>query len=1513
MDPLAEDVQVEPGAGGLEVARRAVDDEGDVAADRDAGDTHGHVDADRGLHPGRRDDQRRRAVLGDRRGRRTAAEDEGEVASVDGEDRASGGVGAAGDGEVAGQRLAEHGELEAGADDPDGRPGVDRQRRGDARHGEGLGDVAAGRVQLGRQGSRDRDTGYGERHRARDGGGQPGAGQQDQGGALAQPQDAGEVEGDVGGGHLDDRGGRRGRDLLEREVAGEHLAGHGEAEAGRLEAQVGAAGQAECRRGRGVDGQPERPGGGDPGGQHERDLAGDPAGQTGRADDQRAGAVGQRDAVPVRHQLEADPAEDDGGRGRRALHGDVGGDRLAEDGQGDGGAVETEEGPGGEVEAGGRGPDREALVHRGRAGVQRQRDAGAEGDAGDVQRQVAGDPTGHAGRPEEQEALAVAQAGRPEVEGDPGEAEDGVAPGRPVDRDVGGERLPEDPDGRGRHGDRVDPGGEVDLDRVGRAALERRGAVHGGAGVVPANGDGAAQGDAVHTDEGDGAGGGDGVRRGRAGHLDDADRGVADQYAGGQRVEAAVGEERRAAADEDPQALAGEGAAAGAAALRGQRALDAEEAADVEGGVGDRDVEDGGGARVRELHRDRAAAHLELLVDRDVAGVHADEHLAAGGDAREGAVQLGVEDAGQSPGAAGRREHEAAGAVGQRSRSGRDGDVGEREPGHGAATVQGEVAGEAVAVDAQHGADDLDAGAAPVEGEGDAGRVGGGAEGGGVELRAAERDPAGGAGRGRGQRAGGAHDDEHAVDVQEVVAAGPGVLGQRDGQRADPGGVVRRGQAEVGPQGEAAGEQRGAGNRDAGGPAGDRHAGAGRAHGQPRDVQRRGAGQGQAGERPAGEHDRGTGVVEGEHPVAEVEGRVRDGDRRRRAGRRDHQVSGEVLAGHVDLQPGAGEGQRAGARVGGGVEVDGEGAAQRDVRDAHGDVAAEAAGVRRPGGGEAAGAVGERDAGQGERGVVEGDAQADRAGAVEGPGEAEVGVHGEAGDGEVEAADLHGDLACGRVDVDADRRAGGEADAARVRGDLGREAADEAAGAEADGAVAVGDGEQATERGADLGEGQRAADAAVGGDRAADRHPAAEGDPADGEGRVGRGERERRGRRGGVQAQGEDAAVEGGARDRERDGAGQRAGRADPGRPDREGARAAGEGQERRTACPEGGPQVAHRDREPARGEVGDRDVGGEGLAEHAQGQAGGADVTRRRGGEDHGHRAGPDGDGLGDGADGVVADADGAAQGDVLEADEGRGAGDVDGVRRAVADESDGRVGDDHAAGDRVALAVGQRQRSVAEEHGQAGAAEVVAAGGVVVRPADGALDRDRPEVEAPAEREGEDVALVAAEDDVHRGAGRVDGGVDRCVGGVPAHRGGGAADGAGEVARDAGRGDHDRPGAGGQVHPALEGGGEPGDRGVRRPPAVRSTKVPAVMLPSEPRVIVEPTVTDSDIEVVAPVVSKPTVTVVPLTENEPRLTLTAALSVPLRPAGEIVTSKVPELIVAALPKEMLNPLAES
>ena len=179
--------------------------------------------------------------------------------------------------------------------------------------------------------------------------------------------------------------------------------------------------------------------------------------------------------------------------------------------------------------------------------------------------------------------------------------------------------------------------------------------------------------------------------------------------------------------------------------------------------------------------------------------------------------------------------------------------------------------------------------------------------------------------------------------------------------------------------------------------------------------------------------------------------------------------------------------------------------------------------------------------------------------------------------------------------------------------DLGREAAHEASGAEADGAVAVRDGEQATERGADLGEGQGAADAAVGGDRAADRHPAAEGDAADGEGGVGGREREGRGGRGGVQAQGEDTAVEGGARDREGDRAGERAGRADPGRSDREGACAAGEGQERRAACAEGGPQVAHRDGQAARGQVGDGDVGGERLAEHAQGQAGGADVTRGR------------------------------------------------------------------------------------------------------------------------------------------------------------------------------------------------------------------------------------------------------------------------------------------------------------
>ena len=75
----------------------------------------------------------------------------------------------------------------------------------------------------------------------------------------------------------------------------------------------------------------------------------------------------------------------------------------------------------------------------------------------------------------------------------------------------------------------------------------------------------------------------------------------------------------------------------------------------------------------------------------------------------------------------------------------------------------------------------------------------------------------------------------------------------------------------------------------------------------------------------------------------------------------------------------------------------------------------------------------------------------------------------------------------------------------------------------------------------------------------------------------------------------------------------------------------------------------------------------------------------------------------------------------------------------------------------------------------------------------------------------------------------------------------------------------------------------------------------------------IVEPPVTDSDIEGVAPVVSKPTVTVVPSDRERAEVDATAALSVPLRPAGEIVTSKVPELIVAALPKAMLNPLAES
>src|SRR4029079_17559587 len=110
---------------------------------------------------------------------------------------------------------------------------------------------------------------------------------------------------------------------------------------------------------------------------------------------------------------------------------------------------------------------------------------------GDVEREVAGDAAGHAGRPEHQETLAGAQAGRSEVEGDPGEAEDRVAGDGPVDAEVGGEGLPEDADGRGRDGDRVDTGREVDLDRVDGTALEGGGAVHGIARVVPAHGDGA--------------------------------------------------------------------------------------------------------------------------------------------------------------------------------------------------------------------------------------------------------------------------------------------------------------------------------------------------------------------------------------------------------------------------------------------------------------------------------------------------------------------------------------------------------------------------------------------------------------------------------------------------------------------------------------------------------------------------------------------------------------------------------------------------------------------------------------------------------------------------------------------------------------------------------------------------------------------------------------------------------------------------------------------------------------
>ena len=106
-----------------------------------------------------------------------------------------------------------------------------------------------------------------------------------------------------------------------------------------------------------------------------------------------------------------------------------------------------------------------------------------------------------------------------------------------------GEGLPEHADGRAGEGDRVGRRSAKST-WTGSAVLPAMAMVwsHGVAGGVHAHGDGAAEGDAVDADEGDGAAGARRRTSWWSRHLDEADRGVAEQHAGGQRVDAAVRE-----------------------------------------------------------------------------------------------------------------------------------------------------------------------------------------------------------------------------------------------------------------------------------------------------------------------------------------------------------------------------------------------------------------------------------------------------------------------------------------------------------------------------------------------------------------------------------------------------------------------------------------------------------------------------------------------------------------------------------------------------------------------------------------------------------------------------------------------------------------------------------------------------------------------------------------------------------------------------------------------------------
>ena len=1399
-EDLTHDRDLDAGARHPHVAPLGVEIQRKLAAEADA--RHGEIDiaGDGGRHAGRAERQRGGRARGLREGgrRSPAAQHEREVLGGHVERRPAG-RGAAHDRQVAGEGLAEHGEGQILADDADVRALLELERRRDAGDGEGLGDGRGGDgVELDRQIPADLDLRDVEGDDAADRAGETVGTHQQERGAIGEGQHAAaEGESHVAGGDLEERAAGAGH-LLERDVAAQGLTRDGEQEALRVEAQVRAARQCDHdglarhlealvhRAGAGVEGEADLAAGADARRQVQRDEAREAAGHAAGGDHQESRAVDQSHSRSRGPEREAHPREADGGDGlacqrRTPLDHDVARQGLAEHVDRDGRALEAQVGAGGQVDAD-RGPvERDRLGHRDAGRVDRHGETGAERDARHGQRQRPLDAAGHPGRRHQQQAGSVGQRGRAEVERDVREGQGQVAGGVLAHRQVGGERLAHQTHGDVGEGERRGLArGDVDHDGSIGAAGDLDGLVDVGPGAVVADGDGADQGHAVDAEDGHGAGGDHGVRVGRCPLLD-ADGRLGHQHADSQRADRAVRHEGRALPDEDAQALAREDAA-----REGDAALDGDEVADLQREVGDREVEDGlAGARLLESDRQLAAAHRDRLAHGLAGAVDAHVHGGAGVEAALGDLQVAAEEACD---AGADDDHGALAAADDVLGAVVDGDLGEGQHGGGGGAYDREAAGEGEAADPQHHGVEGDGDQIPVEHQGG----GAGRE---AETRI-EGDPeqgeaSAGALRRRGERAADSVDGEDSRDVEEIDRVALRVR-ERDLQGAGTRGVDGAHHRDVGVHLEAAGVERRSGDRDREGARcqADRR---GAGEHEARHVERYIAADGDRGDAARGSGDRAGGVADREQAATHGQRAVGERDDGRAVDRvlREAHVAAELLTEHVEEETGADDLERACRAVEGDLQRAGDG----DTGDVEDDRAADASGVVRAGHREGAVTVGERQAREREADIGEGHVEDDRPVDRHLAREREVGGERLAADRECDVVGHDADRTGRGVDLDVEDRARCEAGKCEVERRC--EAARDAVRPDDEGAAAV---RQLQQRAQGITDRERRAfelhlvagrspdDAAAEGQRR-DR----EVDALDRQRHVRRREGHRRDRGGGV-----DGEEEGRRRRHARDGEGHRA--ADVGgreacRADLEGAGAVRELEEGRAAGCESGREVVDRQDEPG-GSVRHRHVGREALAGDLDGESGADQLGDRCAvGEGHEHiaRSHRDRD-VDRGSGAVVTHPDRAADGEVADSDHGHLAGDVRGVQAAALDDRDDRVAHQETACGGVALAVGEVERPVPEEHRQPGAAEdhVAAAFGEADRP----LDVDRAQVERAAHRDREHVLVAGAEDDARGRAVRGDRLVDRGAGGVETDGGRGLGsgadhDGAAEVSRDASAGD--------------------------------------------------------------------------------------------------------------------------